>query len=113
MRTTTLGMRNEGCSVVDDRTMFGRVRSVLANLEIPGLTPELVRRDQLLVEDLGLDSLKFVDLTVALEEMLGLPRFPMQEWVDAQIEHGLPLSVAELVEACERQVSSAGRSDAS
>ncbi|HEX6240948.1 MAG TPA: acyl carrier protein, partial [Polyangiales bacterium] len=39
----------------------------------------------LLIDELGLDSLKFVDLTVALEDALGIHEFPMQEWVDEEL----------------------------
>jgi hypothetical protein len=54
----------------------------------------------LLIEDLGLDSLKFVDLTLSLERVLPTSEFPMQYWVDSRIESGLPLNVGGLVEEC-------------
>jgi hypothetical protein len=45
-----------------------------------------VRESSLLIEDLGLDSLKFVDLTLSLERVLPTSEFPMQYWVDSRIE---------------------------
>jgi hypothetical protein len=32
------------------------------------------------------DSIRFVDLCVALEEALGVAEFPMQDWIDNQLE---------------------------
>jgi acyl carrier protein len=43
-----------------------------------------------IVDDLGLDSLDFVELTVALEEQTGLEEFPMQAWVDEQMGSAEP-----------------------
>ena len=56
--------------------------------------------ETLLIEELGLDSLKFVDLTVALEDALGIEEFPMQEWVDEELAAGRSLSVGALVARC-------------
>src|SRR5690348_6360015 len=63
-------------------------------------SPLSISVDSLLVEDVGLDSFKFVDLTVRLEQSLCLDEFPMQQWVDRQIEFGSPLSVGSLVQEC-------------
>jgi acyl carrier protein len=53
-----------------------------------------------LIDDLGLDSMKFVDLTVGLEEALGIPEFPMQDWIDGLVADGARIDVAALTEAC-------------
>jgi acyl carrier protein len=37
-----------------------------------------------LVEDLGFDSITFIDLTLRLEARLGLREFPLQDWVDEE-----------------------------
>jgi acyl carrier protein len=37
-----------------------------------------------LVEDLGFDSLAFVDLTLILEAELGVDEFPLQNWIDKE-----------------------------
>src|SRR5689334_7889645 len=37
-----------------------------------------------LVEDLGLDSLAFVDLTLRLEARLEIAELPLQDWIDAE-----------------------------
>lgn len=62
----------------------------------------------LLIEELDLDSLKFVDLTVALEDALGIDEFPMQEWVDSELEAGRPLDVGSLVAWCRRMRAARG-----
>lgn len=43
-----------------------------------------IKPDTSLVEDLGLDSLAFVDLTLRLEERLEIPELPLQDWIDAE-----------------------------
>ena len=86
------------------------VRTQLLGLKLPGVSSEQLHRDALLIDDLGLDSLKFVDLSVALEEALGVPEFPMQDWVDRQLELEAPLSVGALVDAC-RELLARGAGD--
>lgn len=83
------------------------VREQLVALNIPGVSAETLEWDTLLVDELGVDSLKFVDLTVGLEEALGLDVLPMQEWVDAQMQANRPLSIGELVAACQSALSRA------
>ena len=76
------------------------VTGQLGALGLEGVIPRHIHEHSLLIEDLGLDSLKFVDLTLRLEEALGIEEFPMQDWVDAQHEAQESLSVGALVEAC-------------
>ena len=47
---------------------------------------EEVTAESSLIDDLMLDSLSFVDLTLALERVFEIREFPMQEWVDEQAE---------------------------
>ncbi len=42
------------------------------------VSPEALRADDRLREDLGFDSLRLIELTVALEEAFGLPPFPAE-----------------------------------
>lgn len=58
-----------------------------------------------LIDDLGLDSLKFVDLTVELETAFGMDEFPMQAWLDERWEDGLPITLGALVEACRERLA--------
>lgn len=51
-------------------------RGVVPNCQ---LTPDVS-----LVEDLGLDSLAFVELTLRLEGRLELGELPLREWIDTQ-----------------------------
>lgn len=54
-----------------------------------------------IVEDLGLDSLAMVDLTILLEDKLSIVGFPMQEWLDAEtMKHAARYTVASLVQEC-------------
>jgi acyl carrier protein len=87
------------------KAVYDAVCRTLLALEVPDLTRESLRPDSLLVDDLGLDSLKFVDLTVGLEEALGIEVFPMQDWVDEQSANHKPLSVGELAQVCARVVA--------
>jgi acyl carrier protein len=86
-------------SLRDDQ-LLDIVRSELLTLGTVEVVRERISPTSLLIDDLGLDSLKFVDLTVGLEEALGIEEFPMQDWVDKQLEAKRPLDVAGLVEAC-------------
>ena len=54
-----------------------------------------------IIDALGLDSLRMVDLTVELEDRLGVAAFPMQDWVDAEAESviGVRYTVGSLI-AC-------------
>lgn len=64
-----------------------------------------------LVDTLGLDSLRFVDLTVSLEDALGIEAFPMQAWVDRQHATEPPrFRVIDLVRECERIIAGCGAS---
>jgi acyl carrier protein len=57
-----------------------------------------------LVDDLGFDSLLFVDLTVLLEERTALDDLPMLDWADreAMKKAGPRYTLRSLVEAVER-----------
>src|SRR5215203_1339111 len=59
--------------------LFGLVTREIGALCIDGLDERRIDEDSLLIDDLGLDSLKFVDLTLRLEEALGVEEFPMQD----------------------------------
>lgn len=53
------------------------VEEVRSNAGLPSRPAEL---DHSLVDDLELDSLMFVDLTLILEENLQIAQFPMEDW---------------------------------
>lgn len=76
------------------------VKNQILRLGVPGVEAASIHRDAHLIEDLGLDSLKFVDLTVGLEDALGIDEFPMQDWVDTQLAEGGQLTFGALVLAC-------------
>jgi acyl carrier protein len=63
-----------------------------------------VALDDSLIEDLGFDSLMFVDLTVLLEDRLGVEEFPMRSWADqeSRLESGKRYTVRSLLRACVR-----------
>jgi acyl carrier protein len=65
--------------------------------------------DTSLIDDVGLDSLKFVDLTMAIEELLEMGVFPMQEWVDAEQDRMAPhrFTIRSLSAACLRALDEA------
>jgi acyl carrier protein len=80
--------------------VFRRVCEQLVAVSPVGQDPALFHAGADLLNDLALDSLRLVDLTVLLESALELPEFPMQVWIDTQLERGRPLTVGELVAAC-------------
>lgn len=79
---------------------FECVCSVLARILKTVRASDIGRADSIM-DDLGLDSLRFVDLTLALEEGLGLDELPVQDWYDAEsTRSGKRYSVASLVAFC-------------
>jgi acyl carrier protein len=88
----------EGSS--NDERVYALVKQLLLVLAPAGLG-EAIDRASLLIDDVGLDSLKFVDLTVGLERTLGVREFPMQRWIDDLMDSGLPMTVGALVSCCE------------
>jgi acyl carrier protein len=85
------------------------VRAALLALELPDVTAEQIRAESSLLHDFGIDSLKFVDLTVNLEDGFGIETFPMQAWVDRQRDAGSMLTVGELAAACRQCLSEGAR----
>jgi acyl carrier protein len=79
---------------------LANVRSALMTLGLPGVDERVLQPTADLVVELGLDSLRFVDLTLAIEDEIGVT-FPMQEWVDERLESDAPLTVGALAEMCD------------
>jgi acyl carrier protein len=66
-----------------------------------GYPPDDIGPDTSLTDEMGLDSLMFVELMLDLEDALGLAAFPMREWADRQRALGsTAFKVSSLVEAC-------------
>jgi len=88
---------------LDDRRAraLDAVRSALARL-LKDDTRRLANVGMMtsLVDDLAMDSFLFVDLTLTLEEELGIERFPMRRWADAQTAGGGRFSIGSLVDLC-------------
>jgi acyl carrier protein len=60
-----------------------------------------------IVEDLGLDSLAMVDLTILLEEKLSIVGFSIQAWLDAEAMKDVSrYTVASLVQECRAVLAS-------
>src|SRR6185312_15427617 len=66
-----------------DPEILRRVRRALERVE-PAIARARLEPATSLVDDLGLDSIRFVDLAFALEDALDLEEFPMQAWADAE-----------------------------
>lgn len=88
-----------------ERALFELVCAQLLALSSCDLSSTALSEHTKLVEDLGLDSLKFVDLTVNLEDALGIAELPMQEWIDAELEAGRSLTVGALIAVCRAATS--------
>jgi acyl carrier protein len=89
--------------------MLEVIRVQIETLNIEGVNCRELTSATRLVEELGIDSLRFIDLTVLLEDALEIDEFPMQAWVDAQIESGRHLSLGALAEACVEVLRANGR----
>jgi acyl carrier protein len=89
------------------QSVLGLVTALAAELGYRGPT---ISTAASLLDDVGLTSIKFVDLTVGLEDLLQIEEFPMQRWIDEQamLDEGARFTVGALVEECLRIVSSAG-----
>lgn len=55
-----------------------------------------------LVQELGLDSIRLLELQADLETALAIDDLPLQDWLDQAQEEGLALTVDRLVSACEQ-----------
>ena len=71
---------------MDGREALARVRAaVLRVVWRNGVESDDIQPESSLIYDLSFDSLRFVDLTVALEDELFCAIFPMQDWIDLQL----------------------------
>lgn len=77
---------------------LARVRELVSSLR--SLTGADLRGDMHLVDDIGLDSMSFVDLTVSIESAFGIAEFPMQDWLDRRYELDEPITLEALARAC-------------
>jgi acyl carrier protein len=66
-----------------DLRVLEAVRRAIATVDRT-LSADDLSPDDSIVDDLYFDSLRFVDLTVAIEHALDIPEFPMQEWYDGE-----------------------------
>ena len=58
-----------------------------------------------LTADLGLDSISFIEVAVALEKALEVDELPLGAWSDLESERDEPrFTVGSLVELCQRQL---------
>jgi acyl carrier protein len=92
--------RDHAATASLEARVLGGVRAAILRVD-RRVRPEAIRAEASLVDDLGLDSIKFVGLGIALEEALGIEEFPMQDWSDREAarEFGR-FTVASLVAVC-------------
>ncbi|MBX5331890.1 acyl carrier protein [Rhodococcus fascians] len=74
-----------------------RIRKLIGRMAPNGTEPVDSQR---LVQDLGFDSIRLMELTVALEHAFLLPRLDPQQWVDV-------LSVGDVVAIVQREMTQA------
>ncbi|HMI93235.1 MAG TPA: phosphopantetheine-binding protein [Polyangiales bacterium] len=60
------------------------LRALRRVCESEGFDPAALISSASLVHDMRMDSLVFVEVTVALEEELGVAAFPLQSWADEE-----------------------------
>lgn len=74
---------------MNEHQMIERLSQMMSALpELNVRAPDVCAERSLL--ELGLDSLSFVQLAVAIEEALGIEEFPLQQWADAEAARGGP-----------------------
>lgn len=82
-----------------------RVAAALRRVE-PRLQQVDIHSETSIVDDLGLDSLRFADLAIALEREFHIQEFPLQDWLDgetaAAAEGGVRFCVRSLADQCRR-----------
>jgi acyl carrier protein len=91
--------------------VFDAVQDVLVDLfRKKGIPRVRVDPHASIFEDLGVDSLLLVDLTLVLEERLSLSELPVQAWIDQESRlPGNRHTVDSLVRLCMRSMSERGR----
>jgi acyl carrier protein len=102
-------MNEKSTEVLDQASIVSTLRSVLTPLvrEV-GLTPDDIHADSSLIEDLQLDSLRFVDLMGAIASAFDLDEFPMQVWVDSEQDRdGKRFTVGSLADSCMSELARA------
>lgn len=62
--------------------LLSAVKTLAATLSERPMQASSLSAESRLFDDLGLDSLKLVDLTMELEDRLGIEGFPLQAWLD-------------------------------
>jgi hypothetical protein len=87
-------------SISLDHGVFERVRFALGQVDGRILRRELAP-GMSLIDDLGIDSIRFVALALELEDALGIENFPIQSWADGEYSRtGKRFTLASLVERC-------------
>ena len=81
--------------------MLSRVRELVRAIRNEEQVGGRLHDDMHLIQDIGLDSMNFVDLTVSIERALGIDEFPMQDWLDQTLEAGEPPTLRALARACQ------------
>jgi hypothetical protein len=74
---------NDVDSVTTGEEALNAFRVLLRRIE-PRLGETTIAWETSVVEDLMFDSIRFVDLVAALEQVFGLEEFPFQVWYDEQ-----------------------------
>ena len=68
----------------DSAVQAAVLRALRRVCESEGFDPAALISSASLVRDVRMDSLAFVEVTVALEEELGVASFPLQSWADEE-----------------------------
>jgi acyl carrier protein len=85
------------------RAVIAALGRVDARLSEAALRPELS-----LVDDLGLDSVRFIELTLEIEQALGLDELPLQRWSDLEAARaGERYTIRSLIAFCAECLRSA------
>ena len=91
--------------------VFEIVRGELARI-VREQSPDFdadIGMDTLLTADLGLDSISFIEVAVALEKALCVDELPLGSWTERESDRdGQRFTVASLVDLCTEHLSAGG-----
>jgi acyl carrier protein len=100
MSSSNLSASNDETQPINAALVLdGVVRSI--QRAVPKTSRGVIDTNTSIVDDLGIDSLNIINLTLALEEELGIAEFPMQAWYDGELsKNGRRFTVGALATAC-------------
>jgi acyl carrier protein len=84
-----------------DDSLFTTIAVCLVRVLRGRIRTDDVRLEARLMEDLGVDSVRLMELKNELEESLAIPDIPVQDLFDVALARGVPMTVQGIFELCQ------------